>query len=345
MSGSNSEAECAELQRVAQWCEAHAIEADTYGEGNGLQAFEHRVARMLGYPAARFMPSGTMAQQIAMRVWTEGATTPAIGLHPTSHLLLHEESGYERLHGLHAVVVGEVNRPMTADDVRSAPQSMAALIVEVPTRENGGQLTDWDDLVALSDAARERGIVCHLDGARLWEAAAGYERSLDQICALFDSTYVSFYKGIGALPGSILAGPAAFVAEAVVWQRRQGGNLFTQMANWASADMRLDAQLAMMPAYRDRAAEIAETLGRCAGITLNPPVPQVNMFHVLIDGDKEPLLNARDRVAETHDIWLFNGLAATDEPTIWKFEFVVGDAALSLELHEIAAAFEVFLHG
>lgn len=345
LSGAPVEAESAELRRVAQWCDDHSIEADEYGEGDGLQAFEQRVADMLGCPAARFMPSGTMAQQIAMRVWTERAAVPVIGLHPTSHLLLHEESGYERLHGLHAVHVGEADRPMTAADLTSTTRSMAALIVEVPTRENGGQLTEWDDLVALSQAAHERGIKIHLDGARLWEAAAGYERPLDQICALFDSTYVSFYKGIRALPGSMLAGPADFVADAATWQRRHGGNLFTQMANWASADMRLDAQLEKMPSYRHRAAEVASRLGGLSGITLNPPTPQVNMFHVRLQGEKESLLQARDRVAEAHDIWLFSGLAETDDPNTWKFELVIGDAALALDLDEIIGAFEAFLQG
>jgi threonine aldolase len=73
--------------------------------------------------------------------------------------------------------------------------------LELPQREIGGLLPEWDDLVAQAAWTRERGIALHLDGARLWEAAPFYERSYAEIAGLFDSVYVSFYKGLGALAG------------------------------------------------------------------------------------------------------------------------------------------------
>ena len=76
----------------------------------------------------------------------------------------------------------------------------AALVIELPQRDLGGQLPSWDELRTQTGWARDRGAAAHLDGARLWEAAAGYDRSPAEIAALFDTTYVSFYKGIGALP-------------------------------------------------------------------------------------------------------------------------------------------------
>jgi len=337
--GAEREPDWSELERVASYCAANEIEADAYGDGEHLQAFEARVAAMLGYPAGRFMPSGTMVQPIAVRIWSDRAGVNLVGMHPTCHLELHEERGYSRLHNLHAAMVGEPARPMTAQDLANAPEPMSALIVELPTRENGGQLAPWDDLVELCDSARERGIATHLDGARLWEAAAGYDRPLTEICALFDSAYVSFYKGIGALPGSMLVGDTDFITEAALWQRRQGGNLFTSMANWLSADMRLDQQIAKMPTWRDRATVLAAALVEIDGVTINPSIPQVNMFHVLVAGDEEALLLARDHVADRHDLWLFGGLASTDVPGTYKFEFTVGDAASEVTLDEIVAAF------
>ncbi|MDH4276957.1 MAG: beta-eliminating lyase-related protein [Acidimicrobiia bacterium] len=89
-----------------------------------------------------------------------------IGMHPTCHLELHEERGYDRLHGLSARLVGETQRAMTSSDVAAVSEPMAALIVELPTRENGGRLAPWDDLVELCRSTRERGIAVHLDGAR-----------------------------------------------------------------------------------------------------------------------------------------------------------------------------------
>jgi len=341
--GAVPEAAHRELERVADWCEEHDIEADAYGDGIGLQAFEARVASMLGYPAARFMPSGTMAQQIAVRLWAGRNGSALVGMHPTCHLELHEQHGYQRLHGLAAVHVGERDRPLLPSDLAAEAERMGSLVVELPTRENGGQLAPWSELVDLCAMARERNIATHLDGARLWEAAAGYDRSLEEVCDLFDSAYVSFYKGIGALPGSMLLGASDFIQEAVVWQRRHGGNLYTQMANWVSADMRLDSQIANMPAYFQRARDLAAALATVDGLTINPPVPHTNMFHVFLPGDANDLLRARDRIAEDHALWLFGGLEQTDVPGIVTFELAVGDAALSMPNDGITAAFRELL--
>lgn len=329
----------AELERVASWCADHQVDADSYGEGAHLQAFEARVADMLGYPAGRFMPSGTMAQQIAIRVWAGRTGSQLVGMHPTCHLELHEQRGYAHLHGLGAVMVGSSDRPMTPSDLEAVAEPIGSLVVELPTRENGGQLAPWSELVELCETAREQGIATHLDGARLWEAAAGYDRPLDDICELFDSAYVSFYKGIGALPGSMLLGSTDFADEAVIWQRRHGGNLYTTMANWASADMRLDEQIAKMPSFLARARELAQVLQGIDGVIVNPAVPHTNMFHVFLRGEAEVLLLAHDRIAEADGLWLFGGLQSTDVPGTVKCELAVGDAALTLSDDAIVNAF------
>ncbi len=338
VSGGVREPDAAELERVAVWCRENDVEADSYGEGDRLQEFEARVAGMLGHEAALFMPSGTMAQQISARIHADRRASNVIGMHPTCHLELHEERGYNRLHGLSAVFVGEEQRPMSAADLAAVPEQLAALIVELPTRENGGQLPPWEDLIELTASARDRGMAVHLDGARVWEAAAGYGRPLVDVCELFDSVYVSFYKGIGALPGSMLIGSTDFIDEAGRWKRRHGGNLYTSMANWASAAMRLDDQMAMMPTFRDRARELAAAMAELDHLVINPDPPQVNMFHVFLRGHCESLLAARDRVARDHGIWLFGGLKPTDVPNVHRFELTVRDAALDIDLEEIVAA-------
>lgn len=333
-----AEPHVAELRRVADWCEANDVARDVYGDGADLQAFEAKVAAMLGLAAARFMPSGTMAQQIAARIWCDRRGIRRVGMHPSCHMELHEQRGYRRLHGLDVVLVGSFDEPMTAADLEPIVESMSALVVELPTRENGGRLPDWDDLVELSTLAQERGIARHLDGARLWEAAAGYERPLDEVAGLFDSVYVSFYKGIGALPGSMLLGPTDVIQEAAIWQRRHGGNLFNATPSWASAAMRLDDMIAKMPAFRRRAIEVAEVIGSFDGVQIVPPVPQVNMFHVLVRGDRNEILAARDRVAESRNLWLFGGLQRTSVPGVHRFELTVGEATLAVPDDDLHAA-------
>ena len=331
------------LARTAEWCREHQVENDIYGRGEMIEAFEARIAGLLGFEAARFMPSGTMAQQIALRVWSERAGVDHVGMHPTSHLELHEQRGYQHLHRLRVTLVGPADRPLLAEHLEAVPERLAALLIELPIREAGGQLPTLEQLAALVEAAGERAVSLHLDGARLWECAAAYGRAYDQICAGFASAYVSFYKGVGALPGSMLLGPADFIAEAAVWQRRCGGNLFTLTPNAASAAMLLDERLDKMPSYLRRAREIAAALAAIEGVRVLPDPPHVNMFHVLFALEPDAALEARDRVAAEHGLWLFERARPADVPGHCRFELYAGDAALAVSVDEIAAAFRSLL--
>ncbi len=100
--------------------------------------------------------------------------------------------------------------------------------IELPLRDAGFLLPTWEDLVAFTGRARERGVPVHLDGARLWESQPFYDRPHADIAGLFDSVYVSFYKGLGGIAGAALAGHD-LVAQARIWQARHGGNLFSML--------------------------------------------------------------------------------------------------------------------
>lgn len=184
-----------------------ALEFDRYGRGGWLEEFEARVAGELGKEAAVFLPSGTLAQLIALRVWCDAAHARTIAFHPTSHLEIHESRAYAMLHDLRALPIGSAQRLMTPEDVRAIAEPLGAFLIELPQREIGGQLPAWERLLEICGSARASGARLHLDGARLWEAAPFYDRSHAEIAALFDSVYVSFYKGLGALPEQCWRGP------------------------------------------------------------------------------------------------------------------------------------------
>ena len=182
------------------------LASDDYGDGGVVAVLEAEVRDLLGKPAAAFMPSGTMAQQIALRVHADRRSSRVVAFHPTCHLELHEDKAYQRLHGLVGRTLGDGRELITLSDLEGIREPLAALLIELPQREIGGRLPAWDDLVALVDTARARGAAVHLDGARLWETGPFYERPLAEIAALFDTVYVSFYKGLGGLAGSMLLG-------------------------------------------------------------------------------------------------------------------------------------------
>ena len=315
-----------ELLRVGQWCRDQGLHADVYGHGELVTGFEARVAALLGKPAAVFMPSGTMAQQIALRIAAERSGIAHVAMHPTSHLELHEERGYAHLHGLRVTLLGPRQRPLAAADLAAFPERIAALLTELPAREIGGRLPPWDDLVALSALARARGIHLQLDGARLWEAREGYApRTHADIAALFDSVYVSFYKGVGALAGAMLLGAEDFVAEARLWRRRHGGTLVQLHPFVASAAMRFDAQLARIPAWRERARRFAAALGAIDGLVVTPSPPEVNLFHVHLPVARDALVAAHERIAASDRAWLAPNVAPCDVPGWSKIEIYAGE--------------------
>src|SRR5690348_10990184 len=165
------------------------------------------------------------------------------------HLNNHEDRGYQRLHGLTGRPAGDPHRLLTAADLTAVHEPPAALLIELPQRDLGGEQPPWEDVQAQAGWARRRGAAVHLDGARLWESAAGYRRAPAEVAAVFDTVYVSFYKGIGALPGCCVAGPAGIVAEVGEWRRRMGGTLFGLWPNAASALACLRRRLPRMAGY------------------------------------------------------------------------------------------------
>lgn len=324
---------------------------DVYGTGPLVEDFEREVAALFDMPAARFMPSGCMAQPIALRIWSDRVGNPNTAFHPTSHLQLHEEFGYRELHGLCAYLLGDAKRPTTAADLKAligpgglAEQTrLASLLVELPAREIGGQLPSWSELTELSALCRELEIRLHLDGARVWQAAPAYGRDLKEIAALFDSVYISFYKDVGALPGAMLLGPEDFIEEAKVWQRRQGGTLFSAMANIVSARRKLGPCLERMPTLVERARDIAALFGAHDWIRVMPDPPHTSMFHVLLRGELADLLDARDHIARKTGIWLFNNLQPAEGELAARAEISLGPSSLTISNDELAAAIKLLV--
>jgi threonine aldolase len=306
-------------------------DVDLYGTGARLNAFEARIAKLLGKDAAVFMPSGTMAQQIALRVVADRDGLRTFAAHPTNHLTLHERDGITRLHGLHLVPLASAVTPIALSDVQQLAEPIATLLIELPQRELGGLLPDWDELVAIVAHARERNWHVHLDGARLWESGPHYGRSYAEIAALFDSVYVSFYKGIGAIAGAMLCGSLPFIDEARIWQRRHGGNLMALYPYANVAEAAFDARISRMKAYRDAARWLANIVAAQPGtFRIQPAPPPTNMFHAYLTVPPATLRRRVTAIARKHGVWTILRTAPTAIDGITKWEISTGDATLAL---------------
>ena len=342
--GHRSRSAAQTLADAAEYCRQHDVAADRYGESAFVQAFEADIAARLGLPASVFMPTGTMAQQIALRIWCDRAKDDRIGLHATSHMELHERRAYGMLHGLRGAPIGERHRVISAEDLAKHVEPLAVLGVELPAREIGGALPEWDALSALKQAAAARGVRLHMDGARLWEAAAGYGRELREVAAGFDSVYVSFYKGLDGIAGCALAGPADFVAEARIWQKRHGGTAFSIYPYVVAARIYMDRHLPRFPEYRERAVRLAQALAGVDGVLVNPATPQVNMMHLFLRGTVPQLTSTRDRIARERRFWLA-GFVPCELPGWSKMEVYVGENAMDLDDREVVEVLSELLRG
>ncbi len=310
---------------------------DRYGSGGFLERFESEIAELLGKEAAVFMPSGTMAQQIALRIWSDRAGINRVAYHPTCHLEIHEQMAYRELHRLDSVLVGRPDRLMTREELKGVDQPLSVLLLELPQREIGGQLPSWEELTEAAAWARKRNVRLHMDGARLWECAPFYGRSYAEIAEPFDTVYVSFYKILQGLPGAALAGPADLIAEARVWQRRHGGNLQQQSPAAISAKLGLDRHLPRIPEYCAKARELGLAFSKIEGVTVTPCPPQTNMMHLFIEGEAQALQTAAMDVAKDTGVFIFDQLAPAGKDNLWKDELPVGEATLDVGTEEAAA--------
>jgi threonine aldolase len=316
---------------------------DRYGEGGFVETFERRMAELLGKPAAALVASGTMAQQIALRIHCDRRGRDTVAFHPTCHLELHEHGAHAHLHDLKAELIGQRDRLLVLADLEALRVPIGALLIELPQREIGGRLPEWEDLVAQIQWARDRDMATHLDGARIWESAPYYGRSHAEIAALFDTVYVSLYKALGGFAGSVLAGPEDVVGECRVWRHRHGGTLWNLFPFAASAQRGLDELLPQMPHFLEHARALAEALRELPGVRVVPDPPQTPLFHLHVRGEMEVIRERAFRIADERRVWLFDTLGPTAAPDVSKVELSIGEPALEIPPEEAAELFQMLV--
>ncbi|MFG6486564.1 threonine aldolase family protein [Roseateles sp. BYS78W] len=300
---------------------------DVYGEGEAMQALEAQVAELLGKPAARFFHKGVAAQLAALRVHCGDGDGP-VALHPQSHIAVDEAEAFEKLMGLRGLRIGRVDHAPNIEDLMAEPEHPAVVVVELPLRRGGFLLPSWEDLTLISGWCRQVGVPLHVDAARLWEAAAHYGRPLAEIAALADSVYVSFYKGLGGLAGSVLVGSENFIAATAPWQTRLAGNVYTLYPMVLSALDGLRRRLPHMGAWRERARTLAAQLVAEPGWQVAPAPPQTNSFQLHLPAAPGRLREALLDVARQRGFWL--GARAVASHRIEggaMVEVVIGEAA------------------
>lgn len=315
---------------------------DIYG-GGLVEELERRVADLLGKPDAAFFPTGTMAQQVALRIWAERVGNPTVALHPLHHPEMHEKHAYATLSGLRSVWPTTEPRAATGAEIRRYGEPFSVLQIELPLREAGFVLPTWDELTDMCAAARERDAFVHFDGARIWETTAHLGRDLPTIGALADSVYVSFYKSLEGFSGAALAGDEDFVSTAKAWRHRYGGQLFTQWPAVLSALIGLDRELPRLDAYVAHAKVVAAALATLPGATVYPDPPHTQQFQLWLPYPRAALNEAGLRLAEETRTRFVGGWRTRPPGDRCAAEVSIGASALEWSAADVVEIGRAFL--
>ncbi len=276
---------------------------DQYGEDPSTNRLQARVAEMLGKEAAVWLPSGTMANQVALRTLTRpGDEVVACR---ESHAAWHEAGGAAANAGVQIHEIGQGGM-FTAEDLRAAtkprnfPIFSLTTLVQIENTHNraGGIVVPQPEVLRICAVARDLGLATFLDGARLWNASAASGVALHTLAEPFDLVAVAFSKGLGAPGGSLLAGSRDLIAPADRHRRRLGGAMRQNGIFSAAALHALDHHLTRLPEDHANARAFAERLSAGAPVQLDMTTVQTNIVvfrlppSITLDA---PALSARAR--------------------------------------------------
>ena len=255
---------------------------DQFGEDPTVNRLQDQVAVLLGKEAALWLPSGTMANQVALRILTRPGDDVIVSRE--SHAVWHETGAAGANAGIQFTDIGArgiftVEEFLAVRKPRGHIVYPPTTLVEIENTHNraGGVIFPQEEAERICAAAREHGIATYLDGARLWNAAVATDRPAAVLAAPFDLVAVALSKGLGAPGGSLLAGSRALI-ELATRHRRMLGGAMRQVGLFAAAGLyALDHNLSRLAADHANAQVLAQRLAQSSRIIIEPSAVQTNI--------------------------------------------------------------------
>ena len=262
---------------------------DVFGDDPTINNLEERVAEILGKEAAVYMPSGTMTNQVAIRTHTEPGDE--ILLEQSAHVYFNEAGATAALSGVICRLIQGDRGVFGAEDIEAAIRPVndhyprtKLVCVENTANRGGGKVWPLEKLAEVKKTAHENGLKIHLDGARIWNAAAAMNIPESEIAKHFDSVSVCFSKGLGAPVGSALAGSSDFIMEARRFRKQFGGGMRQAGIIAAGALYALENNRERLTVDHDNAKIFSKGLAEINGIDINPDDVETNIINFRVQG-------------------------------------------------------------
>jgi threonine aldolase len=262
-------------------CEAEVGDEQTF-EDPTVNKLQEMVAELLGKEAALFLPSGTMCNEIALRVHCRSGDEMIA--HRTAHPIHFEAGGPAALAGVNVTALdgarGQYDEDAVAAAIRPESRYMPRsrlLWVEQTSNLGGGSIWPLTRIVTVTDVARRHGMRTHLDGARLMNAVVASGAPAREFAKPFDSAWIDFSKGLGAPVGAALAGSREFIAEAWRLKQQMGGAMRQAGIIAAGGVYALRHHVSRLAEDHANARRLAEGLSKLPGVVLDPASVETNI--------------------------------------------------------------------
>jgi len=268
---------------------------DVLGDDPSVNRLEAYIAKLLGKEAALFVPSGTMANQLAVRCHTNHGDE--ILIEAEAHIYWYEAGGPAALSGVSCNLLRGINGIFTSRDILAALRPVndhfpptSLLCLENTHNRGGGSVWPIELIREVTETARIAGLRTHLDGARLWNASVASGISESQYASYFDSVSVCFSKGLGAPVGSALVGSQAFINKARRFRKQFGGGMRQSGILAAAALFAVENNRSRLALDHENARKLASGLASIPGILTSEKAPETNMVYFELIDQSAPLL-------------------------------------------------------
>lgn len=327
------------LQRLNQINAEKSIEPDFYGNGGATKNLEEEFAKITGKEKAIYLPTGTMANQIAIKL-LNGNNTKVI-VPENSHVFRDEADAAQSVHSKRLIPVGKGKPYFDVDDLKNTidytndnevfKSGLGTVVIENPIRRAEGTGVPLERIKEISSYCKENNYKMHLDGARIHLASAFHKVSIAEYASYFDTVYISLYKYLNASGGAILCGDASLIEQVGHQMKILGGTVYQSWNHTAMALHYLNGIDDRFEQMVLTANTLIEELNKIEGIQISSIENGTNIYSLELNGIDSKALSKKLYAA--HNIWLQSGENG-------KVRFAVNESLLSRDLQEIVDAWK-----